>query len=188
MLGVSDPHHPELGGNFHHGDNGSFMPVLWKHLIGRFAIQSVLDVGCGEGHSVSYFHQLGLVAHGIDGLRLNIQRAVFPIALHDLRERSYYMPVDMVNCVEVVEHIEEDYVSNVLDTLANGRIICMTHALPGQGGYHHVNCRSDRYWIDHLRKRGYQLSSENEIFRSIVRSEYGSHYFEQSGLVFLRID
>jgi hypothetical protein len=30
MIGVLDPNHPELGGNFRYGENLSFMPVLWK--------------------------------------------------------------------------------------------------------------------------------------------------------------
>jgi SAM-dependent methyltransferase len=187
MIGVSDTDRPDLGGNFHHGDNASFMPVLWKYLVDRFGVGSVLDVGCGEGQSVRYFHRLGVVAHGIDGLRLNVERAVFPIAWHDLTVGPYYMPVDMVNCIEVVEHIEEKYLTNLLDTLTNGRIICMTHAVPGQDGHHHVNCQPDEYWINHLEARGYTLSGENGTFREIAKAEFGPRYFEASGLIFFRI-
>ena len=140
MIGVTDPNRPDLGGNFRHGANACFMPVLWKYLVDRFGVRSVLDVGCGEGQSVLYFHRLGVVAHGIDGLRLNVERAVFPIAWHDLTVGPYYMPVDMVNCIEVVEHIEEKYLNNLLNTLTNGRIICLTYAVPEQDGHHHVNC------------------------------------------------
>ena len=188
MIGVLDPNHPQLGGNFHHGENASFMPVLWKYLVHRFGVRSVLDVGCGEGQSVRYFHDLGIVAHGVDGLRLNVERAIFPIAWHDLTVGPYCMPVDMVNCIEVVEHIEEQYLDNLLDTLTNGRVVCMTHAVPGQDGHHHVNCQPDEYWISHMEARGYFLSGENEIFRAIARSEYGPRYFETSGLIFLRMN
>ena len=185
-LGIYDDNRPDLGGNYHHGDNESFTPILWKYLIERFGVRSVLDVGCGEGHSVSYFHKLGVVAHGIDGLRVNIERANFPIAWHDLTLGPYYMPVDMVVCVELVEHIEEKYLNNLLDTLENGQIICMTHAMPGQVGYHHVNCQSDEYWINHLEARGYVLAPENEMFREMARAERGFRYFGFSGLLFLR--
>ena len=186
LIGVYDSNRPDLGGNYHHGDNQSFTPTLWKYLVERFGVRSVLDVGCGEGHNVNYFYKLGVVAHGIDGLRVNLERAIFPIAWHDLTTAPYYMPVDMVVCIEVVEHIEEQYVSNLLDTLTNGRVICMTHAMPGQDGHHHVNCQPDEYWINHLEARGYVLAYENEVFREMARIERGFRYFGVSGLVFLR--
>jgi hypothetical protein len=46
-------------------------PSLWRFLVERFGVRSVLDVGCGEGHAVLFFHRLGLFAHGIDGLLRN---------------------------------------------------------------------------------------------------------------------
>lgn len=94
----------------------------------------MLDVGCGEGHAVSFFAKLGVHAHGIDGLKHNVQRAVFPIALHDLLAGPYFMPVDFVWSCEVAEHIDPLKVDFYLDTLANGRVVAMTHALPGQPG------------------------------------------------------
>jgi cyclopropane fatty-acyl-phospholipid synthase-like methyltransferase len=189
LVGVYDDMRPDLGGNYHHGDNQSFTPALWNYLVERFCIHSVLDLGCGEGHNVSYFfHKLGILAHGIDGLRLNVERAIFPIAWHDLTLGPYYMPVDLVTCIEVVEHIDEKYIGNLLDTLTNGRIVCMSHALPEQDGYHHVNCRPDEYWIDHFTARGYVLAAENEICREMARAERGFRYFSVSGLVFLRRD
>src|SRR4051794_28051900 len=36
----------------------------------------MLNVGCGEGRAVSFFHRLGVIAHGIEGLRLNVRRAL----------------------------------------------------------------------------------------------------------------
>lgn len=183
---VTDDLHPDLGGNLYGGDDACFIRNLWDYLIDRYAIRSVLDIGCGEGYSVSYFHRRGLFAHGIDGLPQNVERAVCPIALHDLTVRPYLMPVDLVNCIEVVEHIEEKFLENLLETLANGRIICMTHAIPGQDGYHYVNCQPAEYWIAHLERHGYLLAEENDVFRKIAAAENGFKYFAEAGLVFVR--
>ena len=74
-----------------------------------------------------------------------------------------------------------------LDTLANGRIVAITHALPGQGGHHHVNCQPAEYWIEKMAARGYRLTQGYETFRRI--SEPGGYptYFQASGLVFIRV-
>ena len=183
---AQDPARPDLGGNFVGGDTNCFTPVLWRYLVDRFGIRSVLDVGCGEGFAVGYFQRLGVSAHGIDGLPANVDRAVAQVALHDLTTGPYRMRADLVVCIEVAEHIEERFVANLIDTLANGRVICMTAAGPGQDGHHHVNCQPSEYWVEKLASKGYRLSHENDHFRQIAAGEPGFKYFAATGLVFLR--
>lgn len=183
---VIDPARADLGGNLRHGDVNTFTPQLWKFLVERYAVDSVLDVGCGEGHAVRQFRRFGVNAHGIDGLRANVTRAVTPVALHDLLAGPYFMPVDLAWSCEVAEHIAEAKVDNFLDTLANGRVIAMTHALPGQTGHHHVNCQPHEYWIAHLAKRGYVLSPETNLCRQIAAKEGYPTFFQHAGLVFIK--
>ena len=38
-----------------HGDIHTWAPVLWNFLVQRYGVQSMLDVGCGEGHTVLFF-------------------------------------------------------------------------------------------------------------------------------------
>ncbi len=185
---VSDAACPHLGGNLRHGDLNCLSFAMWKMLVDRFAIRSMLDVGCGEGHAVKYFHSLGCIAHGVDGLMTNVQRAVMPIALHDLTNGPYIMPVDMTLSIEVAEHIEEAYVGHYLETLRNGKIIVMTHALPSQQGFHHVNCQPEEYWTARLEARGYVLDPMNNYWRNLSKADGHQSYFAQSGLVFLRRD
>lgn len=187
MVFVVDPDRFDLGGNMRHGDVHTWSPILWRFLAERFAIQSMLDVGCGEGHAVTFFHKMGILAHGIDGLITNIRRAVTPIALHDILSGPYIMPVDLVWSCEVAEHILPDKVDFFLDTLANGRVVAMTHALPGQGGYHHVNCQPPEYWTECMAKRGYALSEDNELIREIAGKDQTWNYFMHSGLVFTQL-
>ncbi len=183
---VFDPARPDLGGNLHYGDANTFAPRLWRYLVERFGVSSVLDVGCGEGHAVLFFHRMGLFAHGIDGLHANIARAVTPIAQHDLLNGPYIMPVDMTWSCEVAEHIMADKIDHYLDTLANGRIVAMTHALPDQPGHHHVNCQPQEYWVDLMAQRGYALSPDTALCREIAGREESFNYFQVSGLIFWR--
>lgn len=186
MTAVYDSLRPDLGGNLRDGDINTFCPVLWRYLADRFALRSVLDVGCGEGHAVAYFSRLGLFAHGIDGLQTNIDHAVVPIAKHDLLTSAYLMPVDLVWSCEVAEHIREECLPFYLDTMCNGKYVAMTHALPGQDGHHHVNCQPSEYWISHFERRGYKLSKDIDTFRSVAAREAAFTYFQNSGLVFIR--
>jgi SAM-dependent methyltransferase len=182
-----DPGDPSLGGNIIGGDPLTYHPALWEYLRDEFGVRSVLDVGCGEGHCVRYFREIGVTAVGVDGLKQNIERAVAPIELHDLRHGPYVLPVDLVHCCEVVEHIEEIYLDNLLETLANGAVIAMTHALPGQPGHHHVNCQTADYWIEKLQPFGYEfLPRQTQMGKERIEAAGSWTYFIQSGLILRR--
>lgn len=176
-----------LGGNMIGGDPQTYHPALWSFLVERFSIASVLDVGCGEGHCVAWFKGLGISALGFDALRSNIERAVTPIAFHDLRSGPFLRSADLVYCCELVEHVEARFLPHLLRTLANGRVIAMTHALPGQTGYHHVNCQLPAYWIEKLAGLGYEfLAPETEEAKERIKAANGWSYFLSSGLIFER--
>jgi len=180
------PGQEDLGGNLRHGDTNAITPTLWRYLIDRFAIRTLLDVGCGEGHAVEFFRRLGVIAHGFDGLERNVRNARHPIALHDLTKSPYIYPCDMTLCVEMVEHLDKAHLPNLLTTLINAPVVVMTHGLPGQPGHHHVNNRPSAYWIEKLGHCGYLLSEENIAFRKIAIREVPDCYFGRSGLVFLK--
>lgn len=183
---VVDKQRPDLGGNLRHGDFGTWCPELWRVLIELYGVRTMLDVGCGEGHTVAFFNRTGVYSVGIDGLETNVMRAVFPIAVHDLTLSPFIMPVDLVWSSEVAEHIPELYVDNYLRSLANGRVVAMTHALPGQTGHSHVNCQPAEYWIDSMKRYGYSISGGTQFFRDLAIKAGGGHYFANSGMVFLR--
>jgi SAM-dependent methyltransferase len=183
-----DPSDPALGGNVIGGDSRTFHPMLWDFLVERFEVTSMLDVGCGEGHCVRYFRQRGVRAVGFDGLLQNVERAVAPIKAHDLRSGPFLEAVDLVHCCEVVEHVEERFLPHLLSTLANGRVIAMTHAVPGQGGHHHVNCQPADYWIEHVEAMGYQyLPDASAEGRARIIADGHWTYFAATGLVFTRV-
>ena len=173
-----------LGGNVLEGDPYTFCPGVWSYVIERFAISSVLDLGSGIGYSADFFHRKGLRTVAVDGLSDNVKMALYPTVCHDLTKGPVLTSVDLVHCHEVVEHIDKRFLENLLLSLCCGRIILMTHALPGQGGHHHVNEKPDRYWAEHLARRGYNLLAEDtKRIRAIAKSE-GAAYMHASGLVF----
>ncbi len=48
---------------FLHGDPATWFPELWKWVYDKLKVCSVLDVGCGEGHSTASFKNLGEEAY-----------------------------------------------------------------------------------------------------------------------------
>jgi SAM-dependent methyltransferase len=180
-----------LGGNTIGGDPQSFTPLVWDWLINRFSVKSMLDVGCGDGTELIYFKQKKIKTFGIDGLRANIFFASnkgLDCCAFNLATGAYFHSekVDLILCVEVVEHIEEKYFDNILKTFTNGRILAMTHALPHQRGYHHVNCQADEYWITKLESSGFiYLKDLTVLARKIAEK---NSYFSKSGLLFENIN
>jgi len=169
---------PHLGGNIRGGDNETYYPALWRWLVERFSVTRVLDVGCGDGINTGYFAQLGCQIVGVEGLLPNAlhPQSPFPIIVHDFAHGIIQLAkIDLVWCCELLEHVHEKYLDNLIQTLLNGRIIALTHAVPGQGGHHHVNEQSAEYWVDILADYDCELLlDETDFSRTLAHSWYAS--------------
>lgn len=174
---------PHLGGNSVEGDPYSFAPSVWDYLIKRFAIRSVLDLGAGMAFSSDYFHRAGLQVIAVDGLKENCERSIYPSVQLDLTTSSVFCKVDLVHCQELVEHIDKVYLHNVLRSLACGKYIVMTNALPGQGGHHHVNEQPTEYWIEHLKRYSCEVLAEDTARVRQLAQNDGAIYLARTGLV-----
>jgi len=181
---VIDETKPHLGGNFADGDAATWCPSAWKYIIDKFPIKKVMDVGSGAGHAANWFLENNMDVVAIEGLQKNIDIALVPTILHDLTEGPYLSPVDFVNCIEVVEHIEEKFLDNLLTTLCQGNYLLMTHAVPKQKGWHHVNCQPSEYWINHLASRNFKLlEKDSEEIRKLAAADGGKH-IARNGMLF----
>jgi SAM-dependent methyltransferase len=177
---------PHLGGNISEGDPFTFCPTVWTYVVHRFGVRRVLDLGAGNGYASRFFHQIGMEVLAVEGMAENVKNSVFPSVQIDLTEGSVCCDVDLVYCQEVVEHIEERFLENLLNSLSCGRFILMTHASPGQGGYHHVNEQPSEYWIEHLNARGYRLMEEDtKRIRALAKTD-GAIYMADTGLLLCR--
>lgn len=162
---------PHLGGYIvgltNHGDPNTYSTEIWDWMF-ESGIRSVIDVGCGEGHSTKYFLSKGIECIGIEGGENAYRNSPVKnnIFLHDFTEGVFVTDkiYDAVWCCEFVEHIEEKYMGNFLETFKRANKIFMTHATPGQEGYHHVNCKENSYWIEKLEKIGFSYNQEISFY------------------------
>jgi hypothetical protein len=175
---------PHLGGNIRIGDPLTYCPSVWDYLISRFCIESALDLGSGRGYAASYLSRKGVRVIAVDGLEENVTRSIYPTLMHDLTKGPVVTEVDLVHCHEVVEHISETFLDNLLASLLTGKVIVMTHAVPGQGGHHHVNLQPRDYWVSHMHKRGAALLEEDTCRVRNLAERDGSKYMAATGLVF----
>jgi SAM-dependent methyltransferase len=174
-----------LGGNVPGGDPFSLCPNLWQWAIKKFNVLSVFDIGCGDGFELEYFKKQNLNIFGIDGLKENIvevKKRGIDCDVFDLTKGVYKdKKFDMIWCCELVEHIEEKFVENILNTFLCGKIILMTHALPRQRGHHHVNCKDDGYWIRIMTDKKFEYLKEESLYSRLL--DKGTHW-QKSGLIF----
>jgi SAM-dependent methyltransferase len=167
-----------LGGCNIYGDPGSECPKMWKYLIDKYQIKSVLDVGCGFGYHLKYFKEiLNLDINGIEGSSKVTQLSFFPneILPHDYSTglSTFSKKIDFVWSVEFVEHVDELYVDNFMKDISMGNYVVITHAIPGQPGHHHVNCQNLDYWISVFDKYGFEYDSdETKNIRNLAIDDF----------------
>lgn len=170
-----------LGGhcNVTHVDAGAL--ELLKNQLG---IRSVLDVGCGPGGMSGVCQSIGLSWTGVDGDPACAKESVIT---HDFTTGPLITHQrDLVWSVEFVEHVDETHLQNVMSAFKLAKTaVCMTHALPGKKGFHHVNCESADYWIDKMQACGYRIDyslTKQVRGASTMRREF----MRNTGMVFTK--
>ena len=153
-----------LGGYIPEGDKLTYMPDVWEYLVNKLNIESVVDIGCGAGKNLEWFS--GFDVLGIEGDSEAVSLCKIPVLQHDYTSGPLTLDrhFDLCICTEVVEHIEQQYEDNWFATMRCADYVLMCHALPGQGGHHHVNCQSSEYWIKRFADYGFIKTDEVERF------------------------
>jgi Methyltransferase domain len=87
-------------------------PFLWKLMMTKFGIHSILDVGCGRGISTTWFLMNGMDALCVEGSHDAYLNSVLPdkdkqMVEHDFSRGPYWpeKTYDAVWCVEFLEHV-----------------------------------------------------------------------------------
>lgn len=133
------------------------VPVILRLLSPR----SVIDVGCGSGTWTKVYRDSGVSVLGIDGAVVREDQLLIPPAEFqrvDLgKPFGLKREFDLVNCLEVAEHLDESRADGfVADLCRLGPIIVFSAAIPGQGGTHHVNEQWPAYWLPKFAAQGYE--------------------------------
>jgi cyclopropane fatty-acyl-phospholipid synthase-like methyltransferase len=185
---VTDDNALHLGGNKLNGDPCTFCPSSWKYIFDNFNIKTAIDLGSGLGYAAEWMINYGVQVHAVDGLDYNVENSLVPAIKHDLTQGPLLLEkVDFVNCIEVVEHIEEEYVDNLMQSLALGNFTLITHAVPGQKGWHHVNCQPSSYWINKFEEKGFELLKQESAEIQKLAEADGAKHIARNGMLFRRV-
>lgn len=166
--------------------------VIVPLLARKFGPRSVADFGCGVGDWLAAFAESGVPQlQGLDGPWVPQENLQIPRACFQLTDvtRPIVLParVDLAICLEVAEHIPEASAGCLLDSLtAAADVVVFSAAIPGQGGYEHVNERFQQDWVDRFAARGYQAF---DLIRPEVWTDSRvSVWYRQNLLVFARLE
>ncbi len=137
----------------------SAVDKVTEHLHSQFGMRRIVDVGCGCGVYVDAFQRRGVDVMAIDGVACPPELG-FPVdlILRDLTEpfENIWGDFDCTLCLEVAEHIPEEFSDVFLDNLTKlSNTLILSAAPPNQGGTHHVNEQPKRYWVRKLEERGF---------------------------------
>ena len=128
-------------------------------ILELFRPSSVADIGCGCGVYSRHFLDKGLRVLALDGvLAPEEDRFPVPVVLRDLTAPfpNEWGRFDATVCLEVAEHIPEEFLSPFLDNILQfSDRLFLSAAPPFQGGHHHVNERPRRYWVAALAEKGF---------------------------------
>ena len=161
------------------------------HVIQLTGCRSVVDVGCGIGTWPRTFIEHGVAdVVGVDFHEESGQLLIPPTSFRkmDLRRpvdlgRSF----DLVVCLEVAEHLEEEYAEALVDSLVrHGPIVLFGAAVPGQGGWSHKNEQWPEYWAAKFRARG--LAAIDCIRPRFWEDPQVDYWYPQNTVLYVRRD
>jgi len=167
-----------LGGCNLLGDPGTECPKMWRYIVNKYYIKSVLDIGCGFGFHLKYFKDfLNLKIKGVEGSEKVQKLSFYPddIIAHDYSLGSLKLNENFDLCwsVEFVEHVNAEYRHFFFENFAQCKYLLITHAVPGQGGYHHVNEQTDEYWINELSSYNFVYNpAETKYLRDLALEDF----------------
>lgn len=136
---------------------------LIRHIAAVMPIRSVLDVGCGRAVWLAQWLRHGATdVVGVDGPYIDNKQLAIPPSNFQARDVTVHFSLgrkfDLVQSLEVAEHLAAEYADTFVDNLVeHGPLIVFSAAIPGQGGEHHVNEQPWEYWRVKFASRGYEV-------------------------------
>jgi SAM-dependent methyltransferase len=154
-----------------------------------FAVESVLDIGCGHADWLRVCMDLGVTdvlgcdGPWIDAAQLVVPRANFRCEQLD-RSLDFGRKFDLVLCTEVGEHLPKNHSDLLVDTItAHSDLVFYGAAIPHQGGYRHINEQWQSYWVRQFDARGFRAF---DLIRPLVWNEPIDFWYKQNNLVYVK--
>lgn len=146
--------------------------------------KQIVDFGAGDGFYCGYLGDVGFKAIAIEGNKNTVVYARKVIE-QDLTEPFELARTGNSICLEVGEHIPEEFEQVFIDNIANntkGELV-LSWAVPDQEGWYHVNCKDNEYVINEFEKRGFvYLPAATSSARAVI--EERRSYFRNTIMVF----
>jgi SAM-dependent methyltransferase len=154
--------------------------------------RSVVDVGCGTGAWAAAFKSAGASeVLGIDGdycdrSQLEVDAREF-LAANLTRPISVDRSFDLAICLEVAEHLDQQYAGLLVTSLAGlAPAVLFSAAIPHQGGEHHVNEQWPSYWVNAFAQHDY--AAIDPFRRRLWKHKSVAWWYAQNLLLFIRRD
>jgi len=155
-----------------------------------FRPSSVVDIGCGIGQWLREFKAAGVTKIlGIDGPWVPFGELLI--------RKDEYLPFDFTEgkinldttfdlaiCLEVAEHLPESNADSLVEMVASfSETIVFSAAVPGQGGYLHVNEQWPSFWMKKFARQGFQAF--DLIRPALSETAEVDFFYKQNALVYL---
>lgn len=153
------------------------------YLLNRWKLDVIIDIGCGTGAYTRSFNKSGFICHGFDGNPYTEELSDNTCSVKDFSKPVNVGKYDLVLCLEVGEHIPEEYESIFFENIitATKTRIILSWAVEGQGGFGHVNNKNNEYIIDKMSRRDFKYDSSTSQF---LRTHSTKSWFANTIMVF----
>ena len=147
----------------------SFFDHVAERLTRLFQPESVLDAGCAIGLLVDAFQKQDVYAMGVDVSHYATEQAslqgVMGCYQGSLEDLSRFPKVDLLTCIEVLEHIPAELERAVIQQLCSksDRIVFSSTSTDFTEKTH-VNVREQEHWVELFKGNGFELTERDVSF------------------------
>lgn len=163
--------------------------VIAPMLMGWMQIDSVLDVGCGDGSWLSVFREEGVgEVLGLDGPWVREDQLKIPGDCFARRSLDQGLELegrrfDLAMTLEVAEHLPPPRAAGLVKELTQAApVVFFSAAPPDQGGANHVNEQWPAYWADLFAAHGYRAI--DAVRPAVWADERVCWWYKQNCLLF----